>query len=81
MKWKDEDGFLAQIKNEERFGIFLDMGTGKTSLTLALIDHKFFVKNYKKVLIITPKAVSPIRFKLLSDSNKKLLTILQEKNA
>jgi hypothetical protein len=22
MKWKDEDGFLAQIKNEERFGIF-----------------------------------------------------------
>ena len=58
MKWKDEDGFLAQIKNEERFGIFLDMGTGKTSLTLALIDHKFFVENYKKVLIITPKAVS-----------------------
>jgi len=58
MKWKDEDGFLAQIKNEERFGIFLDMGTGKTSLTLSLIDHKFFVENYKKVLIITPKAVS-----------------------
>lgn len=58
MKWKDEDGFLAQIKNEERFGIFLDMGTGKTSLTLALIDYKFFVENYKKVLIITPKAVS-----------------------
>lgn len=58
MKWKDEDGFLAQIKTEERFGIFLDMGTGKTSLTLALIDYKFFVENYKRVLIITPKAVS-----------------------
>jgi hypothetical protein len=32
MKWKDEDGFLAQIKNEERFGIFLDMGTGTFTL-------------------------------------------------
>jgi SNF2 family DNA or RNA helicase len=57
MIWKDEDGFLEKIKNEKRFGIFLDMGVGKTALLLALCDYKFF-DNVKKVLIITPKKVS-----------------------
>jgi hypothetical protein len=58
MKWKDTEGFIARIKDEERFGIFLDTGFGKTSLNLALIDYKFFAKDYKKILIITPKEVS-----------------------
>jgi SNF2 family DNA or RNA helicase len=58
MKWKDSDGFLETIKEENRFGIFLDMGVGKTALLLALADHKFFNSNVKKILIITPKKVS-----------------------
>ncbi len=58
MKWHDEDGFYSQVKNEERYGIFLDMGVGKTALCLALSDYKLFQKDYKKILIITPKFVS-----------------------
>lgn len=57
LKWTDTHGFLDNIKDEQRYGIFLDMGVGKTSLLLALIDHKFYV-DVKKVLIITPKKVS-----------------------
>ena len=56
-KWVDTDGFLEKIKDKDRYGIFLDMGVGKTSLMLALIDHKFF-HDVKKVLIVTPKTVS-----------------------
>jgi len=58
MIWKDQDGFLDLIKDKERFGVFLDMGVGKTSLLLGLADYKFFNSNVKKVLIITPKKVS-----------------------
>jgi SNF2 family DNA or RNA helicase len=57
MIWKDQDGFLEKIKNEQQFGIFLDMGVGKTALLLGLADHKFF-NGVKKILIITPKKVS-----------------------
>jgi SNF2 family DNA or RNA helicase len=57
LKWTDTYGFLDTIKDKERYGIFLDMGVGKTSLLLALIDHKFY-NDIKKVLIITPKKVS-----------------------
>lgn len=57
MLWNDTYGLLNQIKDQNRYGIFLDMGVGKTSLLLALIDHKFF-SGVKKVLIITPKQVS-----------------------
>ena len=57
MIWTDTYGLLDTIKDQERYGIFLDMGVGKTSLLLALIDHKFF-NGVKKVLIITPKQVS-----------------------
>lgn len=57
MIWADTYNFLNKIKDKERYGIFLDMGVGKTSLLLALIDHKFFA-GVKKVLIITPKQVS-----------------------
>jgi len=57
MIWKDQDGFLERIKNEQRFGIFLDMGVGKTALLLGLADYKFF-NGVKKILIITPKKVS-----------------------
>ena len=58
MIWKDQDGFLEQIKDQNRFGVFLDMGVGKTALLLGLADYKFFNYNVKKVLIITPKKVS-----------------------
>jgi SNF2 family DNA or RNA helicase len=57
MIWNDTYNFLDTIKDKDRYGIFLDMGVGKTSLLLALIDHKFFY-NVKRVLIITPKQVS-----------------------
>jgi SNF2 family DNA or RNA helicase len=57
MIWKDNDGFLETIKDESRYGIFLDMGVGKTSLLLALADYKFF-GGVKRILIITPKKVS-----------------------
>lgn len=57
MIWKDTYNFLDTIKDKKRYGIFLDMGVGKTSLLLSLIDHKFF-SGVKKVLIITPKQVS-----------------------
>jgi len=57
MIWQDQDNFLEILKNEQRFGIFLDMGVGKTALMLALADYKFF-QQIRKVLIITPKKVS-----------------------
>jgi GTPase SAR1 family protein len=57
MIWKDENNFLETIKDQKRFGVFLDMGVGKTSLLLALADQKFF-DGVKKILIITPKKVS-----------------------
>jgi SNF2 family DNA or RNA helicase len=57
MIWNDNDKFLETIKDENRFGIFLDMGVGKTSLLLALADYKFF-NGVKRILIITPKKVS-----------------------
>lgn len=57
MIWTDTYNFLDTIKDEKRYGIFLDMGVGKTSLLLALFDHKFF-SGVKKILIITPKQVS-----------------------
>lgn len=57
MIWKDEDGFLDLFKDEEKFGIFNDMGTGKTALLLGLCDYKFF-RGVKRILIITPKQVS-----------------------
>lgn len=58
MIWKDQDGFLEQIKDQNRFGVFLDMGVGKTALLLGLADYQFFNHNVKKILIITPKKVS-----------------------
>lgn len=57
MIWKDRYNFLDKLANVERFGVFLDLGVGKTSLLLALIDQKFF-EDVKRVLIITPKKVS-----------------------
>ncbi|NBK98763.1 MAG: DEAD/DEAH box helicase [Erysipelotrichia bacterium] len=55
--WTDEYGFLETIKDQSKYGIFLDMGVGKTSLLLALVDYNFF-HEFKKVLVITPKQVS-----------------------
>jgi hypothetical protein len=58
MIWQDDAGLLSAIKNEQRYGVFLYMGAGKTSLLLALVDHKFFAEDVRKVLIIAPKKVS-----------------------
>lgn len=57
MIWTDTYDLLDTIKDKQQYGVFLDMGVGKTSLLLALIDHKFF-NGVKRVLIITPKQVS-----------------------
>ncbi len=58
MRWTDEYGFFNLIKDEKRYGVFLDMGTGKTALLLALIDHKIFTDDVKKILVIAPKKVT-----------------------
>ena len=42
MIWTDTHGFLEKIKHKKKYGIFLDMGVGKTSLLLALCDYKIF---------------------------------------
>lgn len=57
MLWKDEDGFLEILSQKKRYGVFLDMGLGKTALLLALIDQKIF-EGAKKILIIAPKKVT-----------------------
>lgn len=58
MIWNDNDGFLKEIKDHSKYGIFLDMGVGKTSLLLALINYKLLFTNVEKILIIAPKKVS-----------------------
>ena len=55
--WQDESGALDIIKDRTRYGVFWDMGVGKTALLLALIDHKIF-QGRKKFLIIAPKKVT-----------------------
>lgn len=57
MNWNDKDNFLEILENKRRFGVFLDMGVGKTALLLALIDQKIF-EGVQKILIIAPKKVS-----------------------
>lgn len=56
VRWENKK--IEEIKKKDRFGVFMDMGTGKTSLLLALIDYKFFYEDVKKVLIIAPKNVT-----------------------
>lgn len=56
--WNDDKGYFDLIKDEDRYGIFLDVGEGKTALMLQLIDYNFFNYKIKKVLIITPPKVS-----------------------
>lgn len=57
MKWEDR-GFFEHIKDKNKFGVFLDMGSGKTSLLLSYIDMLFFSSDVKSVLIVAPKIVS-----------------------
>lgn len=58
MIWTDKHGFLEIIKHKKKYGIFLDMGVGKTSLLLALCDYKIFAEKVKKILIVAPKKVT-----------------------
>lgn len=50
---------IDKIIDEERFGLFLDMGLGKTVSTLTAIDElKFNSLEINKVLVIAPKRVA-----------------------
>lgn len=57
MIWEDEYGYLETIASKKKFGIFLDMGMGKTSLLLALCNRKL-KEGVKKILIFAPKNVT-----------------------
>ena len=57
MIWKDERGYLELIAEYDKFGVFLDMGMGKTALLLALADRKL-KEGIKKILIVAPKNVT-----------------------
>ena len=57
MIWTDQYNFLDTLRDKKRYGVFLDMGVGKTALLLALIDQKIF-EGVQKILIIAPKKVS-----------------------
>lgn len=56
-EWVDKDGVLEILEKQKRFGVFWDMGTGKTALLLGLIDRKIF-QGVNKILIIAPKVVT-----------------------
>lgn len=57
--WNDRYGYFDRIKDKKKMLVALDMGLGKTSLLLSLIDYKMNVKKeVKRVLIIMPKKVS-----------------------
>lgn len=49
---------LDKCKKSRAFGVFFDMGTGKTAIMLSLIDYLVFEKlEVKSVLIIAPASV------------------------
>ena len=56
-EWVDKDGVLEILEKQKRFGVFWDMGTGKTALLLGLIDRKIF-QGVNKILIIALKVVT-----------------------
>lgn len=59
MNWSENiEGLLEIIASEPKYGVFLDTGTGKTSLMLAVIESKIMTENLKKVLIVAPKEVT-----------------------
>lgn len=48
MYWLDRYGYLEKLKDKNRFGLFLDMGIGKTSLMLSLLDYHYLISKMLK---------------------------------
>jgi SNF2 family DNA or RNA helicase len=56
---EEQKNVLEIIKEKKQFGIFLDMGVGKTALILSLIEHIVFDKLEElRTLIIAPATVA-----------------------
>jgi SNF2 family DNA or RNA helicase len=56
---EDQQNALEIIKDKRQYGIFFDMGVGKTALMLALIEYLVFDKlEASNVLIIAPASVA-----------------------
>jgi len=56
---EDQQNALEIIKEKRHFGIFFDMGVGKTALMLALIEYLAFDKlEVNNILIIAPASVA-----------------------
>jgi SNF2 family DNA or RNA helicase len=56
---EDQQNALEIIKDKRQYGIFFDMGVGKTALMLALIEYLVFDKlEANNVLIIAPASVA-----------------------
>jgi SNF2 family DNA or RNA helicase len=56
---EDQQDALEIIKDKRHYGIFFDMGVGKTALMLALIEYLVFDKlEVSNVLIIAPASVA-----------------------
>lgn len=56
-----QQNVLETIKNQRSYGIFLDMGVGKTALVLSLIDYLMFEKLESiNALIILPSQVGKV---------------------
>jgi SNF2 family DNA or RNA helicase len=56
---EDQENALEIIKDKRQYGIFFDMGVGKTALMLSLIEYLAFDKlEVSNVLIIAPASVA-----------------------
>ena len=56
---EDQQNALEIIKDKRQYGVFFDMGVGKTALMLALIEHLAFDKlEVQNILIIAPASVA-----------------------
>lgn len=56
---EDQKSALEIIKHQKQYGVFFDMGVGKTALMLALIEHLAFDKlEISNILIIAPASVA-----------------------
>jgi SNF2 family DNA or RNA helicase len=56
---EEQENALEVIKDKKHYGIFFDMGVGKTALMLALIEYLVFDKlEANRVLIIAPASVA-----------------------
>lgn len=56
---EDQQNALEIIKDKRQYGVFFDMGVGKTALMLALIEYLAFDKlEVQNILIIAPASVA-----------------------